>query len=120
MTLTPLDWITLAALGAGFGILGQLIRIAVGIHKLQQSTGSDPAAFKHEFDSIKLWLSLLFGILAGVASLIGMTILKGEGFIPNPADGALKLDGEFILTIMAAGYAGADFIEGFVKSHVKP
>ena len=116
--LTPIDWLVLAVLGAAFGVLGQLIRIAVGIHKLQQASGGDRAAFRESFDALTLWLSLLYGVLAGILALISLTLVGGDDGASGGLDASTEFSAQVILTIMAGGYAGADFIEAFVKKHL--
>ncbi|MGA0558745.1 hypothetical protein ACO2Q8_18955 [Larkinella sp. VNQ87] len=88
------------------GLIGQGIRVIVGLKKLREeataeastSTADAKTAFDNHFDVRQLWLSLFIGFVAGCLANLG------------------RPDGEFTkevqLAIIAAGYAGTDFIEG--------
>ncbi|GAB3902940.1 hypothetical protein GCM10028803_30490 [Larkinella knui] len=85
------------------GLIGQGIRVIVGLKKLREEAAAEnapnpKAAFDDKFDVRQLWLSLFIGFIAGCLANLGRP--KGE-FTP-----------EVQLAIIAAGYAGADFIEG--------
>ena len=96
------------------GLIGQGIRVIVGLKKLReeaaQLTAGEPpetgipttkAVYDDLFDSRKLWLSLFIGFIAGCLASLART------------------DPEFTkdvqLAIIAAGYSGTDFIEGVFK-----
>jgi hypothetical protein len=91
-------------LGAILGAVGQGTRSIVGIKKR-----SDQAAVKNEemkewFDLNRLLFSLIIGAIAGsfaAVFLVGMEI--GQ---------------EFLLGLIAAGYAGTDFIEGIIETRL--
>ncbi len=57
------------------------------------------------FSGSRLGISLAIGALAGVLAAFGLPVQPNQ---PIP--------GELILGLIGAGYAGADFIEGFIKS----
>ncbi|NJK27849.1 MAG: hypothetical protein HC925_04000 [Coleofasciculaceae cyanobacterium SM2_3_26] len=80
------------------------MRVIVGIKKQNQDHPTEKLG--DWFDSGRMLLSLLIGAIAGTLSA---TILLGT-----------EINRQFLLTIIAAGYAGTDFIEGFLKSQNLP
>lgn len=102
LTFTQLLEVLLA--GGLLGIIGQGIRIIVGLKKLddQRSAGATEA-----FTVNRLLVSLFIGFIAGALAAIAN----------YPEEGALSR--EFILGIIAAGYAGADFVEGVFNTFFK-
>ncbi|GAB3026312.1 hypothetical protein [Spirosoma pulveris] len=92
------------------GIIGQGIRVVIGLKKLKEeataeaagtNTASAKTIYNSQFDSRQLWLSLLIGFIAGCLASFGH----------DNAD----FSREAQLAIVAAGYAGTDFIEGLFK-----
>lgn len=98
---TALDILTLIALGGLLGAFGQGLRVVVGLKKVYDQAHADRKAFVELFETSKLIVSLFIGFLAG-----GIAIL----FMDKPAMGK-----ELYTMLIGAGYAGADFIEGFVQ-----
>lgn len=103
-TYTASAWLSLLACGGVFGVLGQAVRIVPGVHKLNRGATPRP---REPFEWQVLLMSLLFGAIAGMlAALVGHdTLLR--------ADDTPKMGLSVVLSLMAAGYAGADFIEAF-------
>ncbi len=99
-----IDWLLIIALGALCGFLGQSLRVVVGLHKAAQ------AEKQTEFEYARLLISLLIGVLAGALAAIAAT--TAIGVTPG------LLDTQTVLALVAAGYAGADFIEGFVGKYL--
>lgn len=90
------------------GMIGQGIRAVIGLKKagvLQQ----EKMDFTQPFSSSYLMITLMIGFIAG--SLSGLMI-GIPGFVTD-----LKI--EKLLAVVAAGYAGADFIEGCFDSLLK-
>ncbi|WP_147367905.1 hypothetical protein [Fibrisoma montanum] len=96
------------------GLIGQGIRVIIGLKKLkeeaatvaQEEAAAPPApaaktVYDDLFDSRKLWLSLFIGFIAGCLANLSRT------------DAEFSKDVQ--LAIVAAGYAGTDFIEGIFK-----
>lgn len=128
--MTNYDVLINLTLGGLLGVVGQGIRVIIGLKKLQEEAktvadaipppvavvppGASPslpisskAVYNQLFDSRKLWLSLFIGFIAGcLASLV-----QNEG---DKTDNA-AFSNEVVLGIIAAGYAGTDFIEGIFK-----
>jgi hypothetical protein len=88
-------------LGIILGVLGQGIRVIVGLKKMSEESNST----NKNFDIKRLILSLGIG---GVAGGLGAIILLDQ-----------KLDKELLLTFVATGYAGTDFIEGVLKTQLQ-
>lgn len=91
------------------GLIGQGIRVVVGLKKLKEEastqatdTASAKSIFNGQFDARQLWLSLLIGFITGCLASFGH-------------DDDADFSREARLAIVAAGYAGTDFIEGFFK-----
>jgi hypothetical protein len=103
MPITELVMLLLC--GGLLGTLGQGVRMVVGLKKLRDSKGQGVAGPAEPFSSQRLVLSLCLGFVAGA-----LTVLT----VPD-AKAALETVGQFrhfALTVVAAGYAGTDFIEG--------
>lgn len=109
MSITDIIYTVIA--GGLLGALGQGIRIAVGLKKLSDSNAQQVASGNapEKMDAGRLWVSIFIGFVAGA---IGM-IIKGTSL--KTADGYQT---EAIVTIIAIGYAGADFIEGFFQTYL--
>lgn len=124
MTATN-ESILISLLLAGLlGLIGQSIRVIVGLKKLREEAAAEAqekavdgapdgvspskaqakAAYNELFDARKLWLSLFIGFIAGCLA----------GLAGDYASGA-TFSREAQLAIVAAGYAGTDFIEGVFK-----
>lgn len=103
------DWVSILILGGILGMIGQGIRVVAGLKKVNDRALAEGKSFGLLFDSSTLALSLLIGFIAGALAIIGMT---GGTETVIPANALTK---DIIVTIIGAGYAGTDFIEGFVK-----
>ena len=99
------DWVLSLILGGILGMIGQGIRVVAGLKKVNDQASAEGKTFGSLFQSSTLGLSLLIGFIAGALAIIGVT---GNAGSPN-------LTKELIVTIIGAGYAGTDFIEGFIK-----
>lgn len=98
-----LDVLVLIAVGGMLGTFGQGMRAIIGLKKLQEKAQAAGTQFNEMFSTSKLSLSLLIGFIAG-----GIGILT-----VRPEEGAITT--QYLLMIVAIGYAGVDFIEGFVQ-----
>jgi len=103
--LTVLEWLQVAGLGAVFGVIGQAIRVVPGLKKMNEEAQAMGVAARRMFSGSRLGISLAIGALAGVLAAWGL------GIDPNAG-----IRSELILGLLGAGYAGADFVEGFIKS----
>ncbi len=96
-------WLLLLCLGGLCGALGQGARVIVGFKKLNDVTSSQSAGIGDLIEGGRLFLS--FGIGFVVGALAATQILK------NPAVISLQQ----VMQIAATGYAGTDFLEGFIS-----
>lgn len=95
------DWLLVITLGGVMGMIGQGIRMVVGIKKLQDRTEQ----YGEVFETSKLVLSLLIGFIAG--ALAALVLVQNT-----------SVDTKVLMGLMAAGYAGTDFIEGFARKYL--
>lgn len=108
-TMTPTDMLALILLGAILGMVGQGLRIAVGLKKVNEQAQLSNKPMTEIFDIKKMLLSLL---CAGVIGTISGVLIAID-YIGKPLDKAT------VIAIIAAGYAGTDFIEGFISKNLK-
>ena len=112
MSITDIIYTVIA--GGLLGALGQGIRIAVGLKKLSDSNAQKAAKADQNdppepISASRLWVSIFLGFVAGAIGMIikGATIKDANGY-----------QTEAIITIIAIGYAGSDFIEGFFNTYM--
>jgi hypothetical protein len=100
---TVTEWLLLLLLGGLAGAIGQLARVIVGLKKVNDVAEAKDVSSAELIEPARLFTSIAIGFTAG--ALASMAI----------ADEALRLTTQQVLGLAAAGYAGADFIEGFMK-----
>jgi|RhiMetdeSRZDD1v2_1073273.scaffolds.fasta_scaffold09538_15 hypothetical protein len=95
-------------IGGLLGIVGQLLRVCVGLKKMKDKqlagTEQNISIPGSEFDSKRIWVSILIGFAAGV--LGGLFAI----------DTSKPVNTQYA-TIIAIGYSGVDFIEGFISKY---
>jgi hypothetical protein len=97
------QWLNCIGLGALMGAVGQGVRTVVGMKKLND-TASDLGVAANELIAVsRIFISIFIGAIAG--TLAAITTVKSLDHISI----------ELIFGIAAAGYTGADFIEGFIS-----
>jgi hypothetical protein len=96
--MIPGGWLGILVAGIILGALGQGARTIVGFKKLSDYTDAASASV----DGWRLLISFGIGGVAG--ALAALSVLPDTGQVSK----------EQLLGIAAAGYAGADFIEGFI------
>lgn len=104
------EWISLIMLGLLLGALGQGVRSVMGAYKnltRPQPEGQAPQP---------LSLRRLFLTIAGGACAGGLAALTLDSVSSGATNG--KLTPEALGAMVAAGYAGTDFIEGFIRSRI--
>ncbi len=110
--MTIIEIINSVLAGGLLGALGQGIRTAVGLKKFNEDNQAKIAENKpvEQFSTSRLVISIFIGFVAGA---IGM-LVKGS---------SLSVKGDYstesIITIIAIGYSGADFIEGVFNTYIK-
>jgi H+/Cl- antiporter ClcA len=102
--MQPWEALTYVLLGITLGVIGQLIRVVVGIKKLYDQ------AISENVDFYTLFMKDRFLFSIGIAVVIG-AVAGGLGIIQYAGQGITR---DIILTLIAGGYAGTDFIEGLL------
>ena len=105
LALSATDWISLLGLGLIVGALGQSVRIVVGLNK-RHAAGAAAGSIGRRLNPARLYISILIGALAGAVAALVVCELARE------PSAAMVFTIEEVLGLAAAGYAGADFIEG--------
>jgi hypothetical protein len=100
------DLILVILIGGILGAVGQGIRVIVGLKKVYDKSLQKGVPFSENFNGASLMFSLLIGFIAGVLGMVSLDKLE-----------TLKIGKEQIITLIGIGYAGADFIEGFIKKN---
>ncbi len=97
--MEPRQLLLYLAAGACLGVIGQVARLLVGVKKRFEEAMARKKRFK--FNVSRLAIGIGLGGVAGALS----SLLLGDRLI----------DQEYILSVVAAGYAGTDFIEGAIQ-----
>jgi len=105
------EWINIIVLGALLGATGQAARSIVGWKKIFDEA-REGAAVADIFKSSRLVVSMIIGAVAGMIAAL-MLVDDASAFVKAKAPAEFK---QFLLALVASGYAGADFIEGFVRN----
>jgi hypothetical protein len=96
-------WLCTLLIGMILGVTGQIARSVVGLKK--EMDNARPGDKKWDwFNMRELLVSLLLGAAAGILSAVLMI--------------GTQLNREFLLACVAAGYAGSDFIQGFMQKEM--
>jgi hypothetical protein len=101
------EYLSALILGGILGMVGQGMRVIVGLKKIYESLGADDA-LGSKMDWSRLSVSLVIGFIAGAFGMI----LK----IDYEAVSTMVMTKDFMLSIIAIGYMGVDFIEGMMKN----
>lgn len=99
-------WIVQIILGGILGMIGQGFRIVAGMKKVSDSAAATGQSPSDLFALRKLLISLLTGFIGGVVAVLTL----GKSFA-NP-------DITQMLGVIAAGYAGSDFIDAFIQKYL--
>lgn len=91
------------ALGLLLGATGQGIRVIVGMKKLYDNAANNNQGIADVFDVRQFGISFVIGAVAGICAVFGLLATNSP------------FDVRSLLGLVAAGYAGADFIEGFAS-----
>ena len=106
------DWINLILLGALLGAVGQGARAVVGWKKVFDEARMTDTTAADMFQPGRLVASLIVGAIAG--TLAALTL------VDNPTSKTIGSNAtefkQLLLSLVAIGYAGTDFIEGFVRN----
>lgn len=95
-------------LGAVLGAVGQSIRVIVGLKKKFDEASLEGKPVKDWFELRHLLVSLLIAFVIGsIAGVLGVLDLFGK-----------EITKETLVALIAIGYSGTDFIEGFMKTKI--
>lgn len=94
--------------GGLLGMLGQGVRVIAGLKKVHDSASQQNQALQDVFDLHSLVISLFIGFTAGALALLAASGFSADFNIDKSTGSAL----------IAAGYAGTDFIEAFMKKYL--
>ncbi len=100
--MTAVQLLPVLTLGALLGAVGQVLRSIAGLKKLKE----DPAG---KFDPMQLLMSVIIGAAAGVIAMVTLEMTSVANAPMATQD---------IITVIAAGYTGADFIEAFITKNL--
>lgn len=100
------QWLVMFAFGMAFGAAGQVIRAVGGVKKINDEAEALRTTTGELFDTGRFLRSLLIGGVAGFLAVLATV------------DVSRSISVQVVLGIMAAGYAGADFIEAFARKHL--
>ena len=107
MSLNVAEWVQVLAFGALLGAAGQIIRIVAGLKKLNDEAKDKNVPVAALFSTTQFVFSILIGAVAGLLGAIALGIDTKEVIATDK-----------LLALIGAGYAGADFIEAFMKKHM--
>jgi hypothetical protein len=102
-TLDAVSWLQVIGLGGAMGMLGQGVRAIVGIKKLNDAASGTPATTGDMIQPSRILISFGIGFIAGALAAVSL--------ITDLA----QVSAQQIFMLMAAGYSGADFVEGFMS-----
>ena len=101
--MTSAEWIQIIGLGLVCGLIGQGVRVVAGLKKLHDQAAK-PDNSASPFAAGQLLVSLLIGATAGALGAVGLDVQPGA-----------EIDSDTVVTLIGIGYAGADFIEAFMR-----
>lgn len=104
--ITAYDIINTVLAGGLLGVLGQGIRMIIGLKKISDLNQSIPTKGFTQINIARLLLSLFIGFVAGALYLL------------MNSDSDTVFNKSYIFSIVAAGYSGADFIEGLFSTQI--
>ena len=107
--MIALDYLPLIAMGGILGLLGQSIRVLIGLRKTVQIAAAKESTLGKEIDFRRLLLGLFIGLVIGCLSFLLIQQAPDEPLIGNN-----------IVAIIAIGYAGTDAVEGLFNAYPPP
>lgn len=99
--MTAVELLPVLTLGALLGAVGQVLRSIAGLKKLKE----DPTG---KFDPMQFLMSVIIGAAAGVIAMVTLEMTSANA----------QMATQDIITVIAAGYTGADFIEAFITKNM--
>lgn len=104
---SPVNMLVIIILGAILGMAGQGMRIVVGLKKMNELATREGISSDELFKTRQLVMSLFIAFAIGAISGVLAAITKVNSTITQAE----------VTAFVAAGYAGTDFIEGFIKKN---
>ena len=104
-----MDTLEFLVLGGLMGLLGQGARTVVGLKGMSDDAKALDLSPNDLFESARLFSSLMLGFLVGLAAALAYYLSKGSIDAP---------DAHVLLGFAASGYAGTDFLEGFISQYL--
>lgn len=103
--------INLLFLGGISGVVGQTLRIIIGLKKLNytNSVAVITGDAQQDFSWARLLLSVVLGFIVGILAMLV------KYFAAN--NNNVNVGPELIAAIIAAGYSGVDFLEGLISAY---
>jgi hypothetical protein len=92
-------------LAATLGAVGQLIRVVVGLKKESDAASAAGKTLSANFSAQKLFVSLAISLMVGAVA----------GVLSAVATNTTAFDSKALTAFIGVGYAGTDFIEGFMS-----
>ena len=104
---TPLNFLIIILLGAILGAVGQGIRVIVGVKKVNDNAVKTNTAVNDTIDYRQMAFSLIIAFaIGGIA-----------GVLAAVSSDSIQFTKSTVIAFITAGYAGTDFIEGFIKKY---
>lgn len=97
--------LVVVVLGGLLGMAGQSIRVIAGIKKLHNDAVSTNTTVSELFQAHTLVISLMIGFVAGLLCALSLWDKLTSG----------NIESSTAFAVLGAGYAGADFIEAFMR-----
>jgi len=101
--MDAIQTLTFVALGALLGAAGQGVRAVIGIKKEIDDAKNANKTVKDWFDGKELVISFILGAIAGILAAVSQYASD------------VHLTKNLLFGLLAAGYAGADFIGGVMQ-----
>jgi len=96
--------------GGLLGLVGQMLRFLTGYKKLHEAAANEGVSPSQLFQTSRFVVSLIIGFVAGIIGVVSLSDFASSIFAAKSK--------ETVLTLIGIGYAGTDFIEGFIKKYV--
>jgi hypothetical protein len=102
---SPTDMLVLIILGAILGMVGQGLRVLVGLKKMQDVASTTGKTNDQLYQVSRVIMSLMIACAIGAVAGVIAAMSKLDA----------NIDKSVLVAFITAGYAGTDFIEGFLR-----
>lgn len=100
-------------LGLILGLIGQFIRIGIGLKKQFDIANETGVGIEDLFSKNKLLVSLIYALFVGGAAGVSFIVIHIGEIDKSMLPGNI---GQFLLSLITIGYAGTDLVEGLLTS----